>query len=62
MRESGGILVESCCNVPGGFEKDEATDELGTKLHLPPWFKNRHAEILAELEPITLPETATPVA
>lgn len=55
----GGILVESCCNVPGGFEKDEAKAELGTKLHLPPWFEDRRKEILAELEPIKVPETAT---
>lgn len=55
----GGILVESCCNIPGGFEKDESKEELGTKLHLPPWFENRRAEILAELEPIQVPETAT---
>jgi len=58
-RSPGGILVESCCNVPGGFEKDEKPEELGTKLHLPPWFADRHAEILAELEPIQVPETAT---
>jgi glyoxalase family protein len=54
----GGILVESCCNAPGGFEKDEPRDKLGTKLHLPPWFENRTEEIIAELEPITVPETA----
>jgi glyoxalase family protein len=55
----GGILVESCCNVPGGFEKDETKKELGTKLHIPPWFEERRAEIVAELEPIRVPETAT---
>ena len=55
----GGILVESCCNVPGGFEKDEKKEELGTKLHIPPWFEERRAEIVAELEPIRVPETAT---
>src|SRR6202043_3271847 len=37
----GGILVESCCNVPGGFEKDEEWSKLGTKLHLPPWWAGR---------------------
>ncbi len=61
-RSPGGILVESCCNVPGGFEKDEPKEKLGTKLHLPPWFADRHAEILAELEPIQVPETATAAA
>ena len=55
----GGILVESCCNVPGGFEKDEAKSELGTKLHLPPWFSDRTQEIMAQLEPIRVPEMAT---
>ena len=58
----GGILVESCCNVPGGFEKDEPREKLGTKLHLPPWFEDRRAEIMAELEPIRVPETATAAA
>lgn len=55
----GGILVESCCNVPGGFEKDEAPDQLGTKLHLPPWWADRKNEIMSALEPIQVPETAT---
>jgi len=58
-RSPGGILVESCCNVPGGFEKDEAHNELGTKLHLPPWWDHRKEEIMAQLEPIRVPETAT---
>lgn len=55
----GGILVESCCDVPGGFEKDEPREKLGTKLHVPPWFENRRNEILSELEPIRVPEIAT---
>ena len=55
----GGILVESCCNVPGGFEKDEPKEKLGTKLHLPPWWADRQAEIMSALEPIRVPETAT---
>lgn len=59
VRSPGGILVECCCNVPGGFEKDEPADKLGTKLHLPPWFENRREEILATLEPIVAPPTAT---
>jgi glyoxalase family protein len=59
VRSPGGILVECCCNVPGGFEKDEPADQLGTKLHVPPWFEDRREEILATLEPITAPETAT---
>jgi len=59
VRSPGGILVECCCNVPGGFEKDEPADQLGMKLHLPPWFENRREEILATLEPIVAPATAT---
>lgn len=59
VRSPGGILVECCCNVPGGFEKDEPADKLGTKLHLPPWFENRREEILATLEPINAPLSAT---
>ena len=55
----GGILVESCCNVPGGFEKDEEASKLGTTLHLPPWWAGRKDEMMASLEPIRVPETAT---
>jgi glyoxalase family protein len=55
----GGILVESCCNAGKGFLQDETVAELGTKLHLPPWFADRKEEIMAELEPIRVPETAT---
>jgi glyoxalase family protein len=58
-RSPGGILVESCCNVPGGFEKDEPREKLGTQLHLPPWWADRKEEIMASLEPIRVPETAT---
>jgi len=59
VRSPGGILVECCCNVPGGFEKDEAPEKLGTKLHIPPWFEDRREEILATLEPIKAPAFAT---
>jgi glyoxalase family protein len=55
----GGILVESCCNVPGSFEKDEPREKLGTTLHLPPWWADRKEEMLKTLEPIVVPETAT---
>jgi glyoxalase family protein len=55
----GGILVESCCNVPGGFEQDEPRSQLGTNLHLPPWWSGRKEEMMAQLEPIRVPETAT---
>jgi glyoxalase family protein len=59
VRSPGGILVECCCNVPGGFEKDEPAETLGTKLHLPPWFEHRREEILSTLEPVIAPAAAT---
>ena len=58
----GGILVESCCNIGGSFERDETRAELGTKLHLPPWWEHRKDEMMAQLEPITVPEIATAAA
>ena len=55
----GGILVESCCNIAEGFERDEPREKLGTQLHLPPWWADRKDEMMAHLEPIQVPETAT---
>lgn len=60
VRSPGGILVECTANVPGGFYKDEAPEELGTKLLLPPWFEEQRAEIVAMLEPIEVPEENRP--
>jgi len=60
VRSPGGILVECTANVPGGFFKDEAPDELGTKLLLPPWFEEQRAAIVSQLEPITVPEENRP--
>jgi glyoxalase family protein len=57
-RSPGGILIESCCNQGEGFLKDETKQELGKKLHLPPWWEHRKAEMMAQLEPITVPEIA----
>jgi glyoxalase family protein len=61
-RSPGGILVECTANVPGGFYQDEAPDELGTHLLLPPWFEDQRAAIVARLEPITVPEENRPAA
>lgn len=58
-RSPGGILVESCCNIANGFERDEPREKLGTKLHLPPWWADRQEEMMSHLEPIRVPETAT---
>ena len=53
----GGILVECAATAQGGFAKDEAFNQLGTHLLLPPWFEPRRAEIEAMLDPIRIPET-----
>jgi glyoxalase family protein len=57
-RSPGGILIESCCNIGEGFERDETKATLGTKLHLPPWWEHRKDEMMSQLEPITVPEMA----
>ena len=44
----------------GGFTRDEAWEELGRSLLLPPWFEHRRAEIVKMLEPITVPEENMP--
>jgi hypothetical protein len=60
VRSPGGILVECTSNVPGGFYQDEAPDALGTMLLLPPWYEDQRDAILAQLEPITVPEENRP--
>lgn len=57
----GGILVECAATAEGGFARDEPADRLGQELLLPPWFEERRAEIVAMLEPITVPESNGPV-
>jgi glyoxalase family protein len=61
-RSPGGVLVECAATAPGGFARDEAFNQLGTHLLLPPWFEHRRAEILGMLEPIRIPEWHAPVA
>ena len=61
-RSPGGILVECAATASGGFAKDEPYDQLGTHMLLPPWFEHRRDEIMAMLEPITVPESNGPVA
>jgi len=56
VRSPGGILVECTANVPGGFYQDEAPEALGTTLLLPPWYEEQRQAIVAQLEPITVPE------
>jgi glyoxalase family protein len=60
VRSPGGILTECAASVPEGFGKDEPIDQLGMELLLPPWFEDRRAEIIAMLEPITVPEANRP--
>jgi glyoxalase family protein len=62
VRSPGGILVECTANAPGGFYLDEAPEELGTRLHLPPWYEEKRSEILSMLEPLTVPEEFRPKA
>ncbi len=53
FREPGGVLLEIATDGPG-FARDEAVDELGTRLCLPPWFEEHRAaleEHLPRLEP-----------
>ncbi len=58
VRSPGGILVECSCSQEDGFFRDEDREHLGGKLHLPPWWEHRTEEMLAQLEPIRVPETA----
>ena len=60
VRSPGGILVECTSNVPGGFYQDESLEDLGTKLHLPPWYEAHRETILGMLEPIVVPEENRP--
>ncbi len=56
MRSPGGLLVELAYSSPEGFLIDEAQDELGTHMCIPPDWEDRRAEI-AQLEPIETVET-----
>jgi glyoxalase family protein len=60
VRSPGGILVECTANAPGGFYQDESPEDLGTRLNLPPWYESQRAQILAMLEPVTVPEENRP--
>jgi len=49
--EPGGVLFELATDGPG-FTVDEAVEELGEQLILPPWLEPRRAEIEAALPPL----------
>jgi catechol 2,3-dioxygenase-like lactoylglutathione lyase family enzyme len=51
FREPGGILFEIATDSPG-FTVDEAIEELGTKLVLPPWLEPRRAQLESVLPPL----------
>jgi glyoxalase family protein len=55
-RSPGGLLVELAHSHAQGFLIDEAAEELGTHLCIPPHWEHRRAEI-AQLEPIDTVET-----
>jgi glyoxalase family protein len=54
-RSPGGLLVELAYSTPEGFLIDEAADELGTHMCIPPHWEHLRDEI-AQLEPIRTPE------
>jgi glyoxalase family protein len=54
FREPGGVLFEIATDPPG-FAADEALDELGTHLMLPPRYERRRADIERVLPPIRVP-------
>jgi len=53
-REPGNILFEIATDPPG-FAVDEAPEELGSKLQLPPWLEGSRDELMGILPPIRLP-------
>jgi glyoxalase family protein len=58
LRTPGGALFELAYSTPQGFLIDEAEEQLGTHVCIPPHWEDRRAEI-SQLEPI---ETVQPVA
>jgi glyoxalase family protein len=56
MRSPGGALIELAYSTPQGFLIDEAEDELGTHMCIPPHWEDRRSEI-SQLEPIETIET-----
>jgi glyoxalase family protein len=55
-RTPGGALFEFAYSTPQGFLIDEAEDELGTHMCIPPHWEDRRQEI-SQLEPIDTEET-----
>ncbi|MFN3649451.1 MAG: ring-cleaving dioxygenase [Armatimonadota bacterium] len=55
FREPGGVLFEIATEPPG-FTADEAEEELGTRLQLPPWLEPSRQELERVLPPLSLPQ------
>jgi glyoxalase family protein len=53
-REPGGILFEIATDPPG-FSVDEAPEDLGSKLVLPPWLEPERTKLETVLPPLRLP-------
>jgi catechol 2,3-dioxygenase-like lactoylglutathione lyase family enzyme len=53
FREPGGVLFEIATDPPG-FQTDEAFEELGTHLKLPPWLEPQRELIERRLPPVSL--------
>ena len=54
FREPGGVLFEIATEPPG-FAVDEAEEELGTHLMLPPWLETRRDRLEEVLPPLHVP-------
>jgi glyoxalase family protein len=54
FREPGGVLFEIATDPPG-FAVDEAEEELGTHLKLPPWLETRRDRLEEVLPPLRVP-------
>jgi glyoxalase family protein len=54
FREPGGVLFEIATDLPG-FAIDEAPEELGTHLKLPPWLESQRPTLERDLPPVSLP-------
>jgi len=54
FREPSGILFEIATDQPG-FPVDEAPEELGTHLKLPPWLEAQRAVIEQGIPPVHIP-------
>jgi glyoxalase family protein len=55
FREPGGVLFEIATDPPG-FTWDEAPEELGSHLKLPPWLEPQRTQIESLLPALRLPE------